>query len=651
MYLKLAVRNVKRQMGNYLIYFMTIALTVALLFSINNIIYSQNLAVFVDRGEGAKTTLRIVTVMISAMVAFVLGYATSFLLKRRKREFGTYLTLGMTRRDILTLFLAETLVICGIALGAGLAAGLFLFQGLMAVMMKLLEREFAMAAYSAEGLFHTVSLTTGIFLLASAASGAYLRSASIHDLIHGEKKVEKGVRHPVCWCLVTLASLAGMIFCGVFFWRETDRALGGGMAGSMEGLLACFILCVALFHMGAAKSVVFLLLGRAGFKNRGSNTFVLRQLSGNLSANAMMFGCLALLMTFAVVGTNISFIQKASQEEILMSEYPFDILYYPNKYGREGTGMPLEETERLIEEYAGIRQKISYRIYESGGQDFYSRTKWYEEHMAPMDGFMTLSDFNAVMALLGVEQVGLEGQFMVVCNNSLASLADWSDMVYERGGNSYTFHSARSDYPKISYLYLYVVVPDEAVAGMECVEENRAYVTERKRYDGEGLMRALTCGQSDSDSWGGQGQEFAIREYARQEENNVSAILVVGALFVAAVFLLLAMAILALKTLSALGEDKRRYEILFRLGMGEREQSRTLFRQTFSFFLLPFVMPLVMGIPVAMFGKHLMEAEHMEAAAETVPLIAGIVAGVMTLLYLLYYTATYLIARRAVVQE
>ena len=63
---------------------------------------------------------------------------------------------------------------------------------------------------------------------------------------------------------------------------------------------------------------------------------------------------------------------------------------------------------------------------------------------------------------------------------------------------------------------------------------------------------------------------FEIREYARQEENNVSAILVVGALFASVVFLLLAMAILALKTLSALGEDKRRYEILFRLGAGER---------------------------------------------------------------------------------
>ena len=123
MYLNLAVRNVKRQVGSYLIYFMTVSLTVALLFAVNNVIYSRELAALADRGEGAGTALKILVAAISFVVAFVLSYATSFLLKRRKREFGTYLTLGMTRRDILRLFLAETLVICGSALGRGLLAG------------------------------------------------------------------------------------------------------------------------------------------------------------------------------------------------------------------------------------------------------------------------------------------------------------------------------------------------------------------------------------------------------------------------------------------------------------------------------------------------------------------------------------------------
>lgn len=652
MYFKLALRNVKRQMENYLIYFMTVALTVALLFAINNIIYSSNLKVFVDRGDSARTALQVIVVMISMVVAFVLSFSTSFLLKCRKREFGTYLTLGMTRRDILSIFLAETFVICMIALGVGLAAGAFLFQGLMAVMMKLLEMEFFIASYSLEGLFRTVLLTAGIFLMASAASGIYLKRVSIYDLIHGEKKVERGVRHPSLWFAVTVVSFFGLIACGILFWKKADAAVKGATVDSMEYLLVGFILSVLFLHMGIAKSVVFLLLGRPRFCSRGSNTFVLRQLSGSLSANSVMFGCLALLMSLAVVGTNLSFIQKASQEESLNVAYPYDIMYYDNKYYREG-GIPLAEAESLIEEYAGIGQKIPWRIYETGKLDFYSRTEWYEEWMAPNDSFMTVSDFNALMEPLGAEPVKLDGQFMIVCNNAKAAMPDWSDMAWEQGGKTYTFHSCRSDYPKITYLYFYVVVPDEAVANLECVEESIAYVTRQHRFDGIGLHQALVQLLSSQEEEGeNEGRiEFEIREYARQEENNVSAILVVGALFASMVFLLLAMAILALKTLSALGEDRRRYGILFRLGMGEREQAKALFRQTFSFFMLPFALPMVLGLPVAAFGVHLMRLENMRASAETVPLIAGIVAVGMAVLYLLYYMATYLIAKRAVVRE
>ncbi len=653
MYFKLAVRNVKRQVGSYLIYFMTVALTVALLFAINNCIYSRELAAFLDRGESAKTSLKILVAAISFVVAFVLSYATSFLLKRRKREFGTYLTLGMTRRDILTIFLAETLVICCIALGAGLLAGGFLFQGLMAVMMKLLEMEFAIAPYSAEGLARTVALTVGIFLLASVASGIYLKRVGIYDLIHGEKKVEKKVRHPFAWFALTLTALAGMAACGILFWRGLDTALGGGTVDSMEYLLAGFILSVMLFHMGAAKSLVFLLLRCKGFCSRGANTFVLRQLSGSLSANSLMFGCLALLMSLAVIGTNLSFIQKAGQEEALYAACPYDVLYYSNKYYRQ-QDIPLEKAEGLIREYAGIREKISWRIFETGNLDFYSRTQWYEEWMAPNDSFMSLSDFNAVMAPLGVEPVTLDGQFMIVCNDPKAARPDWSDMVWEHGGRAYTLHSCRTDYPKLTYLYFYVVVPDEAVADMECVEESWAYLTEEHRFDGIGLYRALEeliLPELSEEEGEEPKVEFEIREYLRQEENNVSAILVVGALFASAVFLLLAMAILALKTLSGLGEDRRRYEILFRLGLGEHGQARALFWQTFSFFMLPFALPLAMSVPVAAFGTHLMRMEQMEASAGMVPVISGIVAGVTALLYLLYYTASYLIARRTVVRD
>ncbi|MFQ9933033.1 MAG: hypothetical protein ACLRVQ_01180 [Lachnospiraceae bacterium] len=89
MFIRLAVRNVKRQIGSYLIYFITVTMTVAMMFAINNIIYSKELLEYARSIAEMRMGLTVLSVFIGLIIAFVLGYATSFMLKLRKREFGT----------------------------------------------------------------------------------------------------------------------------------------------------------------------------------------------------------------------------------------------------------------------------------------------------------------------------------------------------------------------------------------------------------------------------------------------------------------------------------------------------------------------------------------------------------------------------------
>ena len=129
MFSKLAFRNVKRQIGNYLIYFITVSLTVALMFAVNSAIFSRELMEKASAIQELRAGLIALTVFVSLIVAFVLGYATSFMLKLRKREFGTYLTLGMTRKNILSVFLLESSILCLASLGTGLLLGLSYIRG------------------------------------------------------------------------------------------------------------------------------------------------------------------------------------------------------------------------------------------------------------------------------------------------------------------------------------------------------------------------------------------------------------------------------------------------------------------------------------------------------------------------------------------
>ena len=116
MFTELAVRNVRRQIGNYLIYFITVALTVALMFAVNNIIFNEQILAYAETMKELKSGMIGISVFLSLIVAFVLSYATSFMLRLRKREFGMYLTLGMTRKNILLLFNLETLIMGAAAL-------------------------------------------------------------------------------------------------------------------------------------------------------------------------------------------------------------------------------------------------------------------------------------------------------------------------------------------------------------------------------------------------------------------------------------------------------------------------------------------------------------------------------------------------------
>lgn len=126
-------------------------------------------------------------------------------------------------------------------------------------------------------------------------------------------------------------------------------------------------------------------------------------------------------------------------------------------------------------------------------------------------------------------------------------------------------------------------------------------------FDAKNLRAALTYRYSATNGlYAYERCDARTREYGRLQCNGVAAIFVVNALYIASVFLLIAMAMLALKTLSGLDEDRRRYAVLYCLGTGEREMGRALFWQTFCFFFLPFLLPVLLSLPTGVICGRIM---------------------------------------------
>ena len=191
---------------------------------------------------------------------------------------------------------------------------------------------------------------------------------------------------------------------------------------------------------------------------------------------------------------------------------------------------------------------------------------------------------------------------------------------------------------------MYFVVPDEAVAGMPVSDVCAAYTLENSRPEAQAMLEELTY-ERETEDGAEERCDFAIREEYRLWSNANAGTLIIGALYVSTVFVCMALAILSVKTLSTLEEERRRFAVLYRLGADVRMQKFALFRQIGAFFLMPFAFPLLMTVPMGMvFGKVYeiwdFQGLSSQKAMETAVLIALVIACV----YAMYFLITYYIS-------
>ncbi|MEG2338883.1 MAG: FtsX-like permease family protein, partial [Clostridium sp.] len=115
MYSKIAVKNVKKSFKDYSIYFLTLTLAVSIFYSFNSIESQRAILEISKVGQSYTHTLLSVISYMSVFVSVILGslilYANNFLIKKRNRELGIYMTLGMGKSKISRILITETVVV------------------------------------------------------------------------------------------------------------------------------------------------------------------------------------------------------------------------------------------------------------------------------------------------------------------------------------------------------------------------------------------------------------------------------------------------------------------------------------------------------------------------------------------------------------
>ncbi|MGN0402200.1 MAG: FtsX-like permease family protein [Acetatifactor sp.] len=641
MFVKLAIRNVRRQIRSYLIYFVTVALSIALLFAVNNLSYSDRIQTLSEMSADIRSMFTMVTIMSCLVTALVLSYATGFMLKLRRREFGMYLTLGMTRQNIQTLFVCETGLLTGLALLSGMGMGLVIFQILAALFASILEIPFRISAYSVQGFMLTVIVSVGMFLLSSFASLRYLKKVTVSELLK-EEMVQKSEKNPVLWCALSAVTLTGFVVCLIHTYRSMMAAFHAQDGVELLLWLVIDLVLVFLTHFTLSRTLAGMLLLNQRLKNNGTNTVIFRGLSGRMTVNSLLIGALSTLLVFAIVMSNVAFSEKVYTDLTIEKECPYDVIGLFDL--SEVQGISMDEGREIVEKYSPITAQQDFSLYTSGDTTLCSNIIGYDS-MGWTDVYMPLSRFNALLVGCGKEPVDLCNEYLLITDVQGICDVDFSEESVTFNRRTYTWGGSSMAYPDFARrLFLYFVIPDEAVETMTVAYEGQAYTLENHRPDAEKLVGELMY-TIETENGPVERSDYAVQEYWRLYNKANAGTLIIGALYVSTVFVCMALAILAVKTLSTLESEHRRFAILFRLGVDIRMQKSALRKQIGAFFLMPFAFPLLMTIPVGVIFGKVYEIWNLNGlsggkAMETAVMIAAAVSGI----YALYFIITYRIA-------
>ena len=661
---KLIFRNVHKNIRDYLIYFLTLTLSVSLFYAFNSI---SDQPAFSDMGitgsllyDQLGILLSALSVVIAVVLAFLIIYANQFLLKRRKKELGVYMVLGMKKRRISRLFAGETLCVGVIALVSGLVLGLLFSQGLSLVALKLfaIELDKFQIVFSAGAFRQTVLCFAIIFFIVMLFNVWSVTNVKLIDLLTASRKNEsiKAENRVLPLCLFVL-SLICIGISAVLFNKN-------GILPSRENMsfqIAGAALVVGTFLLFNSLSTVFIQVVRAGkgFYMKGLNTFLVRQIGSKIRTNYLVMTIVCGLLTITICTVSIGASTALAMNELSKAATPYDLNVLSNVSidGNNDIVEYLSTQDIIMSDYAENMEQIS--IYEADmtyaelfeGQDI---ELWPIDEGVPDSkvSVMTVSDFNRALSMQGKELITLnDDQYLLNCNYNgtyqYVSVALQSHSEFAVGGT--ILQRASDEVLQETYFMTSVgnndrgtlIVPDYVVADLEDV--NVLLVQYKPDVDSnEILQKMIPIGLDEV-----HGYRYAEKNMMYEMFYGLNALVSFLCCYIGLIFLLICAALLALKQLTETTDNIYRYGLLQKLGAKRRQINRTLFTQTAVFFAIPLT---VAGIYSAfLIDKAMIVVE--EFMNIHISTNIGLTIILFLIVYGSYFLATYLSCKRIVTEQ
>lgn len=680
MLFKISLKNIRKSLKDYTVYFFTLILGVAI-FYVFNAIDSQS--VMLDVRANVMDIIKLmndilsgVSVFVSCILGFLIIYASRFLIKRRNKEFGIYLTLGMSKRKISVILFFETLLIGIVSLVAGLVIGTILSQFMSVIVANMFDADMTKFKFifSMKACVKTLIYFAIMYVLVMIFNTFSISRCKLIDLLNAGKKTEKvTMKNPV---ICTIVFVIGVGILSYAYWMVTRGVKSINIINKIGIPIALGCVATFLIFWSVSGFMIRIFTSIKSVYYKGVNSFVLRQFCSKI--NTTVFSttviCIMLFITISVLSAALSMKDSLSKDldsmcpvDVQLAKYSYDAMseaYATSQNMNEKDREMLEDSKLSIIETLNnsgfdaqkyFKDVVEYNIYNTGltvkdtiGDINTDDYQFMADTIMPV---MTIGDYNSVARLYGNSTYELNDDEYII-------VADYKNMVMIRNqalkkgitlsvnGKEYKprYSECMDGFVQIGVQNMndgILVVPDNAVKpqqvrNMGLSADYRAD-TKEERYFIETQLDNLMKNISFKKSFISWNSRIDLAE----SSVGLGALVTFIALYLGIIFLISSAAILALRELSDSADNKERYGMLRKLGVDERMIDMALFKQIGIFFAFPLILALIHSVFGIKFINIILATMGMSSMAASIGLTLAFVA----VIYGGYFLITYLCSR------
>lgn len=649
MLFSLSVKNFKKSIRDYSIYFFTMILGIAV-FYIFNAIETQTAMM-----EVTKTKAAIIDMMngvmdgVSIFVSFILGYlivyASRFMLKKRKMEFGVYMTLGMSRVKIAGILWMETIWMGVISLVAGLLAGMGISQFMSLMVSHLFQADVSRFVFViswkavVKSILYFLIIYTVVMLLNTIA----VSRTKLIDFMTASRKKEKNLlKNPVVSVVIFLLAWG---ILGYAYYNVTAGAENLELEFQVLAQVLLGIVGTILVFWSFAGFFMWILGKMPKIYYKKINSFVFGELSNKLNSTVISCSVICLLMFMTICILFSAFARKDFKEAEAKKLAPVDISMVKDLGDGKTIEKVMEEKNISRKDFQDTLNFITYELPEvTQGNivgDAVDRERFGEAYLNQQIELLSVSTYNQAAEKYHLPTYELEeNQYLIIAD------MEGAVGIFNMGlkENPELTIKGKAYYPKEKtcqdgFLMMnydpqnmgFILVPD-SVKFTEAEQKKNYFIADyakdtkafREEMD-EKFFERLNGEKSDEFS-----VYFTTQSSVYDDSIGSSAMYIFLGLYLGICFLISGSAVLSLKMLSDAADSKEKYRILQKLGCDQKQICRGLRKQNGMVFLLPVILAAVhsvFGIQVCMEMLSIYETKGTAPALVLTMILIGMIYG------------------------